>query len=241
MKKIIVGLLMFIPLQIISGQDKIITIQQDTIHCRIISISPTHIQYEQTTENGYMAGKLIPTEQVSEYLRSPQSAEISLYDYTGSQTPKPVRKHYLGFGLTKGVNKYSGTWKSNWDQDYTGAGFEYAYRLYDSEIGVGLNYSTIYLSVPITLKKYLGEYIFWGFGLIAACEQKDVLCAGAFLMAGVEYVLENGFSLSFTPSFRYSLMNLTYSRKNKNAYGITNSGIDILQHAVVSIGIGYRF
>ena len=79
MKKIIVGLLMFIPLQMASGQDKIITIQNDTIHCRILYVSPTHIQYEQKVENGYMIGKFIPTEQVSVYLRSPQSAEVTLY------------------------------------------------------------------------------------------------------------------------------------------------------------------
>jgi len=241
MKKIIVGLLIFIPLQMVSGQDKIITIQQDTIHCRIVSISPTHIQYEQTAEDGYMVGKLIPTEQVSEYLRSSQSAEISLYDYADRQMPKPARKHYLGFGLTQGVSRYVGSWKSDWDQDYTGGGFEYAHRSGDMEIGVGLNFSTMYLSVPINIKQYLGKYIFIGFGVIAAYKQEDGLCAGAFVMAGVEYVFENGFSLSLAPSFRYSFMNLTDSRKDKNPYVITSSGIDILQHAVVSIGIGYRF
>ena len=237
-----VNLLIFLPLQFMSGQDKIITIQQDTIHCRIVSISPTHIQYEQTTENGYMAGKIISTEQVSEYLRSPQSAEISLYDYTDRQTPKPVRKHYLGFGLTFGKNRYVGSsYDSAWDQDYIGGGVEYAHRKGDTEIGIGLNYATIYFSVPLTVKKYFGKYVFIGAGLMAGYKNENGLCIGANVMAGVEYVLDNGFSLILTPSFRYSFMNLTDSRKNKNSYVITNSGIDILQHAVVSIGIGYRF
>ena len=43
MKKLIVGILMLISLQIVSGQDKIITIQQDTIFCRIVSVSSSHI------------------------------------------------------------------------------------------------------------------------------------------------------------------------------------------------------
>ena len=95
MKKLIVGILMLLPLQLVSGQDKIITIQQDTIFCRIVSISSTHIQYEQKVENQYV-GKFIPTEQVSSYLRSSQLAEISPYYQAVRQKPKPTHRWLIG-------------------------------------------------------------------------------------------------------------------------------------------------
>jgi hypothetical protein len=49
-----------------NGQDKIITVRNDTLECKIVSISPTHINYEQTV-NGYTAGKYIPVRDVLEY------------------------------------------------------------------------------------------------------------------------------------------------------------------------------
>jgi hypothetical protein len=56
----------------VRAQDKIITIQGDTILCRILSISQTHIHYEQ--RNGQVVvGKFIPIERVSEYLRSAEA------------------------------------------------------------------------------------------------------------------------------------------------------------------------
>jgi len=90
--------LLFLPLQILMGQDKIITIQQDAISCRIISTSSTHIQYEQNM-NGYMVGKFILTEQVSEYYRSPQISEPKPYDLTSMhklKTPKSERRWVIG-------------------------------------------------------------------------------------------------------------------------------------------------
>jgi hypothetical protein len=48
------------------GQDKIITTHNDTVECRIVSISSTHINYEQTAD-GYTVGKFIPVSEVREY------------------------------------------------------------------------------------------------------------------------------------------------------------------------------
>ena len=96
MKKLIVGLLLFIPLQFVRGQDKIITIHRDTIHCRIISVSSTHIQYEQKVDNGSVVGKFIPAEQVSEYLRNSQQKKNNSLDRTGSQKPKPAHRWLIG-------------------------------------------------------------------------------------------------------------------------------------------------
>jgi hypothetical protein len=48
------------------GQDKIITTHNDTVECRIVSISSTHINYELTVD-GYTVGKFIPISEVAEY------------------------------------------------------------------------------------------------------------------------------------------------------------------------------
>ena len=85
MKKLIIYLLMFIPLQILTGQDKIITIQQDTINCKIISISNNNILYEQK-ENGLLIGKFIPTDQVLEFLRSSSGILGNPYRKAGQKT-----------------------------------------------------------------------------------------------------------------------------------------------------------
>ena len=68
MKKFIFVLALAIPLQIATGQDRIITIWHDTIHCRILSVSENHIHYEQKVD-GYMVGRFMPTEQVLSPLR----------------------------------------------------------------------------------------------------------------------------------------------------------------------------
>ena len=96
MKKLLFGILVFIPLQMASGQDKIITILQDTIHCRIVSVSPTRIQYEQTVEDGYKVGKSIPTEQVSVYLRSTSSSEPNPMYSIDRQRTKPAHSWLIG-------------------------------------------------------------------------------------------------------------------------------------------------
>ena len=84
MKKFIFVLFFVIPLQMVTGQDKIITIRHDTVHCRILSVSENHIHYEQEVD-GYMVGRFMPTEQVLEYLRNPQSSTPAPYYHTGKQ------------------------------------------------------------------------------------------------------------------------------------------------------------
>ena len=75
MKKLIIYILSVLPFCIANGQDKIITTQKDTIQCRILSISPTHINYEQKTENQTIAGRFIPINNVSEYYWNSQPQE----------------------------------------------------------------------------------------------------------------------------------------------------------------------
>jgi hypothetical protein len=51
-----------------NGQDKIITISHDTIECKILSISSTHLNYEQTSGD-HIVGKFIPVSEVAEYYK----------------------------------------------------------------------------------------------------------------------------------------------------------------------------
>ena len=54
----------------IQAQDRIITMQNDTIHCRIVSISDGRIYYEQPGDNSVMIGKSLPADQVNTYFRN---------------------------------------------------------------------------------------------------------------------------------------------------------------------------
>lgn len=66
-------LLIFVLISVftLQAQDRIITVQNDTINCRIQSITDTHIRYEQPTKGGFVVGKLIPLTEVAEYYRKP--------------------------------------------------------------------------------------------------------------------------------------------------------------------------
>ena len=179
---LIIAVLMFIPFQILNGQDKIITIQNDTIH---------------GIDSNYQIG---------------------------SPKPKRVKKHYLGHSLTVGMNSY-GNHGSTLSEDFFGIGIiEYAYRKGNVELGTGLNISNLIpVIVPLSLKQYLGEYFFIGFGTMIGYEQNEGLCIGAIVMTGFQVVSKSGFSFSLSPNLRYSSMFL----------GIMHIGF--------TVGIGYSF
>jgi hypothetical protein len=69
MKKFIIVLAVLFSVQAVYGQDIIITHFRDTVSCRILSISPEFIHYEQT-ENGETISQFIHREEVLEYYRS---------------------------------------------------------------------------------------------------------------------------------------------------------------------------
>lgn len=54
------------------AQDRIISIQHDTIHCTILSINNDRIRYELKNKDGSVTGRLMNLSQVVEYTRSPQ-------------------------------------------------------------------------------------------------------------------------------------------------------------------------
>jgi hypothetical protein len=58
-----------------NGQDRIITVHNDTIECKILSISSTHINYEETIGNR-VVGKFVPVSEVSEYHRNATKRDV---------------------------------------------------------------------------------------------------------------------------------------------------------------------
>ena len=96
LKKIIIGLFLFLPLQIISGQDVIITTWQDTIFCRIKSISSTRIHYEQNNGTRQIAGKVISMEDVLAYYRNHKPLKNNYNNRVSSSTSHWVIGIYSG-------------------------------------------------------------------------------------------------------------------------------------------------
>ena len=62
------------------AQDKIISINHDTIHCTIVSISKERIMYELKNNDGSVTGKFMPLSQVAEYSNAPQLKKNSKMD-----------------------------------------------------------------------------------------------------------------------------------------------------------------
>jgi hypothetical protein len=64
----IICIALFFTYNSMSGQDRIITVNNDTIECRILSISSARINYEQDAGD-YTVGKFIPVSEVSSYYK----------------------------------------------------------------------------------------------------------------------------------------------------------------------------
>jgi hypothetical protein len=78
------------------GQDKIITTDNDTIYCRILSVSPAHIHYEKKTDDQSVIGKFILVEKVMEYHRSSQARSVGVYYSERPVTPPPSKRWLIG-------------------------------------------------------------------------------------------------------------------------------------------------
>ena len=75
-QKVITGFILLLAFTYAKGQDRIITMQNDTVFCRIVSILQNHIRYEQKIDNGNTMGKFIPIDQVREYYLGSKRQEI---------------------------------------------------------------------------------------------------------------------------------------------------------------------
>lgn len=70
MRSLLLVLLLSISTILAKAQDKIITIQNDTIECRIISVNSERISYEQQASGHQVIGKSIAIPDVLQYFRS---------------------------------------------------------------------------------------------------------------------------------------------------------------------------
>lgn len=156
MKKLFLVLMAFMSLFGVKAQDKIITIQNDTIDCRIISVNADRISYEQKMQDNQVTGKSITTSEVLQYLRAENNDHLSL---NAQNSIKAKPEHRFLFNLQGGLS-YSLTDLSNFNNllinagvpaseadDYTNklkngiyfsAGFHY---LLNNLIGVGAEYT----------------------------------------------------------------------------------------------------
>ena len=129
---------------IMNAQDRIVTIEQDTIHCRIISIDSEYINYEQKSTDGYMTGKFIPKKEVAIYFRLGQKS-----------SKRPERPWVLSVNpggswmpwLLEDLENVSDVAKKSATGFHVNASGHYLIR---KSWGVGLQYSFFYSSVEDT-------------------------------------------------------------------------------------------
>lgn len=115
MKRPLLIFLFFMSMAAAKAQDKIITIQQDTIQCRIVSINAERISYEQKASGNYMVGKSISTTDVLQYFRSakPESfGKDSIHLKVKRARPEHRWLFSLQGGMSHSLTDYDGI--KNW-------------------------------------------------------------------------------------------------------------------------------
>ena len=92
-QKLIITFILLLAFAYAKGQDKIITIQNDTILCKVVSISLKFIKYEQEGNNHEKVSKLISMKEVQEYSFGLRSQKSSPTTFNG----KPSTSYFLDF------------------------------------------------------------------------------------------------------------------------------------------------
>lgn len=138
MKKqlLLVGFLL--PVIVCIAQDKIITNQSDTIYCRILSVSPTYILYEQKLEGNRVAGRQIYMNQVAVYYRDSKPGKQRLKIENPWVLSIGVGVGHLPFLLESVNMNTSDTYKRIETGVQTGISSHY---LLNQSMGIGMQYS----------------------------------------------------------------------------------------------------
>lgn len=106
MEKLLMILLFFGSLAAAKAQDKIITINQDTIECRIVSVNAERISYEQKTSDKYVVGKSIATSDVLQYFRAGKSDSFGqMFNHEKVKRERP--EHRWLFSMQGGLARSS--------------------------------------------------------------------------------------------------------------------------------------
>jgi hypothetical protein len=134
------------------AQDRIVSINHDTLHCRIISVDNAGILYELKNNDGSVTGKFMPLSQMEEYDRSPQPEKIP-------------EKHEMCLDLSIGGS--SMPWYLDNYESYYGMP-DYYDKL---KTGYHINASAHYM-----IKRFLGlgaEYSFFNSGTSGSVQQSS--------------------------------------------------------------------
>ncbi len=84
------------------AQDRIISMNHDTIHCKILSINNDRIRYELTNTDGSVTGKFMNLSQVVEYTRFSQRGNNSKPHKLKTSKPENVAANFWCLGLNIG-------------------------------------------------------------------------------------------------------------------------------------------
>jgi len=151
MRKIFVCLLLFVFVFSLKAQDKIVTSKNDTIFCKIVTMSTTRMFYEQT-EGGKITGRSIALDEVASYSRQ---AETTAKQSQQAHSIITERRHIIPekriiFELSVGVSNMpwllgsvgSSEMNEAYEQLKKGLGVGVSvHNLFTSSIGFGLQYS----------------------------------------------------------------------------------------------------
>jgi len=88
-QKVIIAFFLLLAFAYAKGQDKIITVKNDTIYCKIISISLKSIKYEQEDSIQITVRNSIPMKKVQEYSLGKRSQTLSCTQLNRGQSIKP--------------------------------------------------------------------------------------------------------------------------------------------------------
>lgn len=173
MKKLLLIILFFVSWTAAKAQDKIITIKQDTIECRIVSINAERISYEQKTSDNHFAGKSIPTSEVLHYSRTGKPDRLDGLDLEKAQRERPEHRWLFSLqgGLAHSFTDYSDFKNILLNQgnsasatnDYFSKlenGYHFnasLHYLLSSFVGLGIDYNLFYSASK-------GEFMYKGYG-----------------------------------------------------------------------------
>ncbi len=160
MKNLLLVLSLTVFCMAVNAQDKIITVQNDTIECRIISVNDGRISYEQKFSDNRIVGKSIATSDVLEYLRSGKNSSRNIFMSRQREIPEHRLLFSLQSGLTHSLTDYNNLKNVLVDQgnpaseidDYfkkLNNGYHLsasAHYLLTPFLGVGADYSVAYFS-----------------------------------------------------------------------------------------------
>ncbi|HZL10641.1 MAG TPA: hypothetical protein VFC65_11645 [Prolixibacteraceae bacterium] len=110
MEKLLLIFSFFVSLAAAKAQDKIITIKQDTIECRIVSVNAERISYEQKTSDKHFVGKSISISDVLQYFRTEKTDSFGeIIDHEKTKRERPEHCWLFSFqgGLAHSLTDYS--------------------------------------------------------------------------------------------------------------------------------------